>query len=133
VLHINDPPFPPFGRDDVYPGVSQLYRRATLALKQSQVEAAASWVISTARDQLVWSLAALFEAKGLKAPRSKPADHGRTQKLSPFAEFVFAVRATLPDDVAWPRRKGSAADILAIARALEKRAPVNNKKRSATS
>jgi hypothetical protein len=121
VHHVNDPPSRPYGRDDVYPAVSQLYRRATLALKQSQVEATASSVISTAWDQLVWSLAALFEAKGLKAPRSKPADHGTTQKLSPFAKFVFAVWATLPDDVARPRRRGSAADILAITKALKKR------------
>ena len=130
VHHVNDPPSPPFGRDDIYPVVSQLYRRATLALKQSQVEAAASSVISTAWDQLVWSLAALFDAKGLKAPRSKPADHGTRQKLSQFAKFVVAVWATLPDDVAKPRRKGSAADILAITRALKKRAmaPVSDKK-----
>ena len=133
VVHVKDPPFPPFGRDDVYPCVSQLYRRATLALKQSQVEAAASSVISTARKQLVWALAALFKAKGLKVPRSRPTDHGAKPKLSPFAQFVVAVWATLPDDVARPLLEGSAAGILAIARELEKRAPVSNKKRSAIS
>jgi hypothetical protein len=123
---------PAFGRDDIYPCVSQLYRRATLAFEQSRSEAAMlGWPSSW--DQLIWKLAALFEAKGLKAARSKPADHGTTQKLSPFAKFVFAVWATLPDDVARPRRRGSAADILAIARALEKGVPVSNKKRSATS
>ena len=132
VHHVNDPPSPPFGRDDIYPGVSQLYRRATLALKQSQEEAAASSVTSTARDQLVWSLAALFEAKGWKVSRSRPT-YSTMPKLSQFAKFVVAVWATLPDDVARPRWEGSDADILAIARALEKRAPVSNKKRSATS
>jgi hypothetical protein len=112
---------PSFGHDDVYPCVSQLYRRATLAFEQSRSEAAMlGW--PSAWEQLIWELAALFEAKGLKAARSKPADHGTTQQLSPFAKFVFAVWATLPDDVARPRRKGSAADILAIVRALEKRA-----------
>jgi hypothetical protein len=110
-----------FGRDDVYPCVSQLYRRATLALEQSRSEAAMlGWPSSW--DQLIWRLATLFEAKGLKAARSKPADHGTAQKLSPFAKFVFAVCATLPDDVARPRQGGSAADILAIAKALKKRA-----------
>jgi hypothetical protein len=121
VLHVNDPPSPPFGRDDIYPGVSQLYRRATIAFEQSRSEAAMlGWPSSW--HHLIWRLAALFEAKGLKAARSKPADHGTTQKLSPFAKFVFAVWATLPDDVARPRRRGSAADILAIAKALKKRA-----------
>jgi len=132
VLHVNDPPFPPFGLDDVRPGVSQLCRRATLALKQSQAEAAASSVISTARDQLVWSLAALFEAKGWKVSRSRPT-YSAPPKLSQFAKFVVAVWATLPDDVARPRWEGSDAHMLAITRALEKRAPARNKKRSATS
>jgi len=120
VLHLNDPPSPPFGRDDIYPGVSQLYRRATLALKQSQEEAAASSVTSTARDQLVWSLAALFEAKGWKVSRSRPT-YSTMPKLSQFAKFVVAVWATLPDDVARPRWEGSDADILAIARAFWKK------------
>ena len=132
VLHVNDPPSPPFGRDDVYPVVSQLYRRATLALKQSQIEAASSSVISTARDQLVWSLAALFKMKGWKVSRSRPT-YSATPKLSQFAKFVVAVWATLPHDVATPKWKGSAADILAITRALEKGVPVTNKKHSATS
>jgi hypothetical protein len=125
ILHVKDPPFPSFGRDDVYPCVSQLRRRATLALKQSQIEE--SSVTSTAKHQLIWAIAALFNAKRMEVPRSKPTDHGVKPKLNPFTKFVFAIWDTLPDDVAKPRMKGSAADVLAITRALKKLGPVKNK------
>jgi hypothetical protein len=112
---------PAFDFDAMYAMVSGFRRRAHLALQTLQKTNGIQQPFQAPWDAFVQELANIFESKGLKAPRSKPADHGAPQQLSAFAKFVLAVNATLPNNVR-PNRKGSAADIEAIATALS-RAP----------
>lgn len=109
---------PAFDFDAMYPMASGFRRRAHLALQAFQVIPSSPF--QAPWDAFVRKLAEIFESKGLKVPRSKP-DHGAPQKPSAFAKFVFAVNATLPDNVR-PNRKGTTADIKAITTALSRTA-----------
>jgi hypothetical protein len=118
---------PAFDFDAMYPMASDFRRRAHLALRALQMTPSnpfhAPW------NAFVQELAKIFELKGLKVPRSKPADHREPPKLGAFAKFVFAVNATLPDHVR-PDRKGTAADVKAIVTALPSPQPCGRRARS---
>lgn len=112
---------PPFTRDDTYPIISMLANRIHLALQAAEMEKTTeARARPHQRDFLVKGLKDIFEAKGKRAPRSKPHDHGAPYNPSEFAAFVIAVAKTLPDEIADLPRTEENRSIAAIAETLRR-------------
>ena len=110
---------PPFTRDHAYPTISMLARRVSLALRAAEAEKSAeAGSRPHQKDILVKGLKDIFEAKGKRASRSKPKDHGAECKPSEFAAFVIAVAATLPEEISGLPRSKNNTSCAAIADTL---------------